>query len=709
MQRLSVYRDNKFYNLDTGIDTPALRKTLFNPDDITKRGSGYTYSFTLPATAINEEFFQYYSQPQTYNPNNSNLGIATYYWNEAPLFTGVLTLRGYSKDGYDVGIRQLDQGWVDLAQVNCRDVEIGNELVCLNNSGGAFDVTDGVFAFPLADFGRLQENPLVIEAGYLRQWSSFNAILRSALSGFNVISPVLDEYNPHIYTGEGMILRSNNLAVKWNTDNFTKIFNSNPTGQPSDVATIFNFGLARWYLLQNPNENKAELSQKLDPIFNKVVGWNLSPFITCLDTDWVELEVSWDIELIADNPNPYPLGLYIYWGTDPSQVELLLINGIPAGATGYSLINSSSKVIRGISQDMFFGMFFQAILTLPLPTDPTISGNIGINIKATENIYNLNFVPADNFPNETVSEVLGKITSVLNMNVTTDSANNVYIEPIVDQARNDSFIIDWTLKVDTEDYDIETDESFSANKVKFTWLESDGYLNKRWKTGTSLPNQPNLVPPANPFIGNFGDFTATTNSYVQEEQEVEGDYASFIQVNYPLNSTSPYFGENIWRSAPFENNYGETYIGTYYEAVEDQNNTLVGATYGTPVPNAGMGSRTTWFQRPIPSIMFSVDGYSFNSNVAIPTTRNISWRFDDPTNTVNVQATGIYNRFWKDFFDETINQRVFVFKVYLEPEDIVNIDLRNRIRIENRYYRLIELDSWTPDIGIATCRMIQLQ
>jgi len=69
---------------------------------------------------------------------------------------------------------------------------------------------------------------------------------------------------------------------------------------------------------------------------------------------------------------------------------------------------------------------------------------------------------------------------------------------------------------------------------------------------------------------------------------------------------------------------------------------------------------------------------------------------------------GLYENFWKEWLELIQNNKVFQFEIQLTITDLLNIDMKKKIRIENNYYLIRQITIDFPIEKPATVEMIQI-
>lgn len=303
------------------------------------------------------------------------------------------------------------------------------------------------------------------------------------------------------------------------------------------------------------------------------------------------------------------------------------------------------------------------------------------------------------------------------------NANNLLIEPYVNWI-DDGSTLDWSNKVDNEEYKIEVPDNYRRFKLSDALDDSDIHLNKHnevygYPHGSHIKNNTDV------------------ELYDRYEYDFsEGVFSSTVYKPFSTGTTtnsilSPYYPEDF----PIPHIYGEDFskiaskprIG-YYAGRKDVSTTSsqdaieMGSVYsagfnnnavnGTIGSNALMNSSGEFIK--IPTISPYYDD-SINQGVLYPGLPNepidygvIDWYYLSPG--ASLPENTIYKRYWHRYLNERYNKDVKILKINadLNSADIHQLEFNDDILIKGQKYYLLSVEHYPNTDKLTKLELIKI-
>lgn len=264
-------------------------------------------------------------------------------------------------------------------------------------------------------------------------------------------------------------------------------------------------------------------------------------------------------------------------------------------------------------------------------------------------------------PDMKAIDVVNEITKLFNLYWTSTGEKSFRIEP-----RNDFYnptdIKDWTYKLDNnESVTIQPLYDLSAKEYNFSYTEDNDYYNEDYTEVYEEIYGSKKLEIQNDFIVDSVDIKSsfsptptvqylTTDKVLPTYVKKEGD----LMQSYSPKLRLLFYGGNLSTTSAW--NFKNPY-----------NNVVI-------MPNLTKYPYAGHLDNPYNPI--------YDLNFAVPKKLYFNWS--------NLTTNNIFNMFWRDHIEEVVdkNSHLLTARVILNDYDIINLDLRCLIQVDNVYYRI---------------------
>lgn len=700
--------DNTTHFLDLGEVSVKADFSVLEIQDITKRKSENTQTFTLPFTQTNNDFFSHFydlsaggdsptDNYYSFNPNRKTQ--ASILVDSIEVIEGYLQLLSVNatNETYEVIVYGLVANIVNqLSDSKLNDLDLSefnhvlNETNVIDSWNGAITYTSGStgddILYPIIDYGfeydidSLQsdttankKNPITCEN--LKPAIKVRTVLKKILSsvGYSNIDSAFtlsDFFNNQYMTLGTSKENINNQAE----DSFR-------VGKISNQDLVINTAADITFDLQTASYNKefdtgngninssgfytAAADGRYRFRFNmNYQCFNFSPrettnFALSLDIDGTVIDVETKLIRVGTNR-------FITFTTDLIYLE----NGQTVKLRGRFLNGQSNSTLRILSS----GIYPYKQTSFELIEAPASNIGTTIDLSTGNNIL----------PQITQIEFLKSILSRYNIVLVPDKfvADRIQIEPIQDYFDSGNTRLDWTDKIDnSKPITIKPTYEYQKDKVTFKDLEGDDYITQMYEKANGYP---------------YNYFQVNIDSDFKQKGsnlEIPSVFSSFTT---DVIDGTKFMLARLYQVENAEIERIETKPKIfYYSGKKDITEWYLWESLGSASP-------TTLTEFPFCS-SFSMAGDSIqDTDFDI---RYLSGKgIGEEIYTTKVPKENTFNKCWQQYLDNIFNKeaRILTANFKLNSVDIANLEYNDRIFIKDSYYRVNKVSNYAFGKDVST-------
>ena len=361
--------------------------------------------------------------------------------------------------------------------------------------------------------------------------------------------------------------------------------------------------------------------------------------------------------------------------------------GIPGVSLGSAsvenvFLETGDRLFAIINIDVFVGAIFFSNYQLDINTASTIevtSGDLGI-VEGTE-------IPMNSLvPEIEMKDILLSIIQMFNLYVTIDpnDERNLLIETR-DTFYSSGKVKDWTHKMARDkDVTLQPLGLLTGNEFVYTYAEDDDYYNKRYNDS-------------------FG------HVYGRAKAEVDNDFQLGTNELEVVFSATPMVNDN-----PSNRIIGKIYNEDIEDGVAETEHNIRLLYFGGLIP-----SNPDWifrYRQAVQNGFVTIDvaqsSYPYAGHLTHPGTggiipqqdinfgipRQLFYSGNAYTGSLLYTNANVFNVFHRNHVIEITNKdsKLMTAMFYLEPLDIMNLDFRDQIQIDNSYWRINEIKDYNP-------------
>lgn len=665
-----------------------------NPD---KRNANYTKTLKLPGTANNNRMFGWLFDVNVQaNRFNPNLKVRCVVLNDSiPILEGNIQLLSISvKDEKDITYECTVMGntvdlFTNIGNLELRDLDLSayNHAFTYSNIYNSWSAPVGAgYVYPQIDYGYYDVNNLVLEedfkpAVYVKTY--LDKIINNA--GFTHSSSFLntDFFKRLIVPFNGDVLKIANTTVT----------NARVVASVQGSKIVGGSGSSGSYL------NLSANSETTDPT-NQYNGTQFTAAVTGKYNIRAVHRFSFKYTATTvHNPvNIFPEILKNGTIIQQDQLILATTNTTPNSIYyAYPLLTSPSI---GSETDTFT---FIREMTVDLNANDTIvirtlrqSGYNGIALQyETGSSVEFNLQPGNIVVgtqvaiNETIPEkikqkdFLMSVINHFNLYVDVDKTNpkRLIIEP-----RNDFYssgtTVDWSSKWDSlQGWTLLPMGALEANEYHYTYKDDNDYFNDDYKKKWDL-------------------------TYGKKEWKINNDYIKSIKSTELIFSPTPLVkrGDRVFSTIIKKDSSGNTVKTKHNIRILYYGGLKSCMPYNIKVKSGGMVSNnlTTY---PYAGHLDDPNWPTLDLNFGTP--REVYYSIDPFIYTDN----NSFNRFYKNFIEEITdeNSKIAQGKFNLSPYDLQSFDFRNKVFVDNAYWRVNKIDFDPSKDSLAEAELIKIK
>ena len=701
--------DNTTHFLDLGEVSIKADFSVLEIQDITKRKSENTQTFTLPFTETNNDFFSHF-----YDLSAGGDSPTDSYYSFNP--------NRKTQASILVDSIEVIEGYLQLLSVNAT-----NETYEVIVYGLVANIVNQLSDSKLNDLDLSEFNHVLNETNVMDSWDGA-ITYTSGQTGDDILYPIIDygfEYDIDSLQSDTTANKKNPItcenlkpAIKVRTL-LKKILSSVGYGNIDSGFTLSDFFDNQYMTLGTSKENinnQAEDSFRVGKQNNTVINYqttSLVPFTRQTDSLNEEFYTSTNLDAngyytaAADGYYRFRIGLkysIANVGTNRYSSYALIYN---IGANDYIIKNGQILVETNnfITFDTDL-IYLEGGQTLKIKFN--FGGNVGyssgsftIHALSTDlskqSSFELIEAPASNIgttidlstgnnilPQITQIEFLKSILSRYNIVLVPDKfvADRIEIEPIQDYFDSGNTRLDWTDKIDnSKPITIKPTYEYQKDKITFKDLEGDDYITQMYEKANGYPY--------NYFQVNIdSDFKQKGNNL-----EIPSVFSSFTT---DVIDGTKFMLARLYQIENAEIERIETKPKIfYYSGKKDITEWYLWESLGSASP-------TTLTEFPFCS-SFSMAGDSIqDTDFDI---RYLSGKgIGEEIYTTKVPKENTFNKCWQQYLDNIFNKeaRILTANLKLNSVDIANLEYNDRIFIKDSYYRVNKVSNYAFGKDVST-------
>jgi len=315
--------------------------------------------------------------------------------------------------------------------------------------------------------------------------------------------------------------------------------------------------------------------------------------------------------------------------------------------------------------------------------------------------YNLEF-PEDKFKQ---IEFIQAVNNLFNLVVvpSTEKSKTLVVEPMIDFVGSGE-LLDWTRKIDRgQPIQIAPTTNIINGSIDFNIEKDTDNGNNQFLNNTNRifgTEQINLNTDFPDVITEFGSIFSSNVDYVIGN--TQNSYAT-LPIFYVLE-TKESDGEVLQFFRPFASSPRPLFRGS----------TITGGNLNTS-NNSGTTIYESWYLEQNEINVFQVNNrfttYPFGVEGLSHYTNYTTTDFYDDLEIKYVDSEDMYDIYYKDYIQDLIDpdSRILDCYIYLTPQEIKNINFREKILIDNNYYRINKIENYDPTLDQPVlCQLVKL-
>lgn len=680
----------------------SLNYSIADIKEPNKRNASYSKTITIPGTKNNNNLFSQIFEVGITGGFNPNLKAkAIIYVDTIPVFSGNLQLTNViineDRIEYECVVfgkmANIYNIWADDEIKDISFADLNHTYSAQNIINSWYAATGDGYVYPLIDYGRTDGSYYQVKhfqpAVYLKEYidkiffyagytytSSFfdSAFFKRLIIPFNGVKLYITQQEIADRTFKATNTAEYNLTINtgivqpvaYNIAFDSLITTPNPAGQ-------YNTGTYTW-TVNKTGSYIVHWNLVIDFIVNNTTGGNIT---TLGQSNFI-----CSVGIIKNGAMAYSSSTnYIRNGatyTASSSTTVLNDSTFKGNATLDLIAGDTIKIAFGAQVGfMANGLTFTTKLN---------AGGTFFNVPLPETAEGDTIDFSTALPDKLkIRDLFTSVLKAFNLYVdeNPNKNNDLIIEPR-DTFYSSGTIIDWSEKLNrNKDIDIKPMGLLDAKDYLFTYTKDEDYWNDRfYKTTNKIFGQRQI---------------SSNNDFLVNQTKTELMFAPTPMVSIPLGTVSN-------RVVP--------------QLVKVSNNGALEAVTGKLrlLYWGGIKSTNQTWQFQPSSGTTTLDYYPYAGHLDDSINPTVDLNFGVPEQLFYVPDSytnnNLYNRYWKKFIEEITDKDSKILKAefYLTAKDILQLDFRNQIFLDNHYYRINKVFDYNPtEDGLTKVELLKIK